>query len=318
MKIAIILASYNGAKYIGDQIRSIQAQSIESWSLFIRDDGSSDDTVARVTALLGDDHRIILVHDDLGTLGPIKNFAELMRIARDGGADYVFLSDQDDVWNPEKLHIFLEEMSRLEKLEGRELPLLIHSDLEVVNNSLETIHPSFMKYVGLSADQSAIGVLLGQNVVTGCACMVNRAVLNLALPVPQGVLMHDWWLALLASSIGRISFIDQPLVRYRQHNGNVLGAEPYLNRIRKFIYTPARWRKNVFVVRQSIIQANLLAERLSSCNVVIQNSVRELINGYGKLLNVSPLRRPFILMKYKIHKQPMLSNLLFIMVVMVL
>ena len=148
--------------------------------------------------------------------------------------------------------------------------------------------------------------------------MVNRVLLNLALPVPQGVLMHDWWLALLASSIGRISFIDQPLVRYRQHNGNVLGAESYLNRLKKFACTPARWRRQVYVARQSIFQANFLAERLGSRNMAIQNNVRELINGYGKLLNVSPLRRPFILMKYKIHKQPMLSNLLFIMVVMVL
>ena len=318
MKIAIVLASYNGARYIEDQIRSIQSQSVESWSLFIRDDGSSDDTVARVTALLGDNHRIILVRDNLGTLGPIKNFAELMRLALEDGADYVFLADQDDVWHPEKLRIFLDEMGRLERVAGKALPLLVHSDLEVANSAMETIHPSFMKYTGISPDQSALGILLCQNVVTGCACMVNRALLNLALPVPQGVLMHDWWLALLASACGRIGFIDQALVRYRQHGGNVIGAESYLNRIKKFIYTPTRWRRNLFVVRQSIIQANLLAEHLSSYNVVIQNSVRELINGYGKLLNVSPLRRPFILMKYKIHKQPMLSNILFIMVVMVL
>ena len=205
MKIAIVLASYNGAKYIEDQIRSIQAQSIESWSLFIRDDGSSDDTMAKVTALLGDDHRAILVRDNLGTLGPIKNFSELMRLALEDGADYIFLADQDDVWHPEKLRIFIDEMGRLEGVAGKELPLLVHSDLDVVNDSIETIHPSFMKYMRLAPNQSAIRVFLCQNIVTGCVCMVNRALLNLALPVPQEVLMHDWWLALLASACGRIA-----------------------------------------------------------------------------------------------------------------
>lgn len=317
MKIAIVLASYNGARYIEEQIRSIQSQSVESWSLLVRDDGSTDDTAASVARLSGDDRRIIPICDDHGRLGAIQNFAELMRIAQEDGADYVFFADQDDVWHPQKLQIFLDETKRLAMIAGKELPLLLHSDLEVVNDSMETISPSFMKYVGLAPGQSAAEVLLCQNVVTGCACMINRALLDLALPVPEGVIMHDWWLAVLAVSAGRVAYIERPLVRYRQHGENVVGAEA-ANEVGKFMYTSARWRRNVYVARQSIIQAGLLAQRLRSRDVPVRDGVRELIGVYEKLLTIRPLWRPSVLRKHKIHKQAVLSDMLFEMAVMAL
>jgi len=131
------------------------------------------------------------------------------------------------------------------------------------------------------------------------------------------VLMHDWWLALLAVSAGRVAYIEQPLVQYRQHGENVVGAEPS-NEVGKFMYTPARWHRNVYVARQTIIQANLLAERLYSRSAPIRDSTHELIDVYGKLLTVRSLSRPLVLRKHKIHKQAVLSNMLFMLAMMAL
>ena len=248
MNLAIVLASYNGATYIEDQIRSIQNQTIDAWKLYVRDDGSRDATVEVVAKLAAGDDRIILLQDQLGNLGPVGNFSELMRVALERGADYVAFADQDDIWLPEKLQVLLSEMQRQEEVCGQGDLLLVHSDLEVVNASLQTIHPSFIRLISVHPQEVDLGVLLCQNVVTGCACMVNRELMNLALPIPQGVLMHDWWLAQLAAACGHIAYIDQALIKYRQHGENVVGAESYLKRVFKFSIMRSRQQKHIRVV----------------------------------------------------------------------
>lgn len=310
-RVAIVMATYNGARHIDEQIRSIQAQTFRDWVLYVRDDGSHDETINKIDEYALTDSRIQRVTRDAPRRGAIGNFSALMEVALEQHADYIFLSDQDDVWHPEKLAILYGAMKELESDYGERTPLLAHSDLEVVSEKMQTISPSFARYIGLYPREGGLGVLLCQNQVTGCACVVNRALLEIATPVPQSVLMHDWWMALLAASTGKIGFVDRALIKYRQHSSNVIGAEPYFRRLRNLLFSAERWNIHLKTVRQSIEQASNLAERLSARKVRVPRSAFEQIVVYGGILGVNSLLRVKRLWSHKIYKQAVLSNMLF-------
>ena len=225
--IDILLATYNGENYIAEQIESILAQSDTQWKLLIHDDGSTDDTVDIIKDYEQRfPEKVHFINDGVIAGGAEANFSHLMDIST---SPYIMFCDQDDFWEIDKVAVSLEAMSDLEQQYGSNTPLLIHTDMSVVGNNLNTIHPSYWSYQGLSSrfSQPPTGLnrLLLQNVVTGCTVLFNRELLRLALPMPKGVVMHDWWVALVASAFGVIHTIDQQTIRYRQHNGNTLGVQ---------------------------------------------------------------------------------------------
>jgi rhamnosyltransferase len=129
--------------------------------------------------------------------------------------NYFLFCDQDDYWIPEKLKKNLSKIKDLEKRYLKKTPILIHSDLEVVDRRLKQIHPSFTSYQGIRNEpEKALNVLLVQNFATGCSMIFNRSLLEISLPLPEGVIMHDWWVALCAAVFGKIGFIDEKLVKY--------------------------------------------------------------------------------------------------------
>lgn len=141
-------------------------------------------------------------------------------------ADYVMFCDQDDIWLPDKIDKLMTAMHRLEEECGTDIPLLVHSDLTVVGQDLERISESFWAHQGADPSSSrSVNRLLIQNVVTGCASLCNRKLIEMSLPVPAEAMMHDWWLALVAASFGRIGSIPDTTVLYRQHGKNTLGAK---------------------------------------------------------------------------------------------
>ncbi|NNM68934.1 MAG: glycosyltransferase family 2 protein [Gallionella sp.] len=290
-RVVIAMATYNGGRFIEEQIQSIQAQSYSDWVLYVRDDGSRDDTVQKVLQIEREDHRVKLVRDELGNQGPIGNFSTLMEFALERNADYVFFADQDDVWHAEKIATMLAGMQELELTHDVQTPLLVHCDLAVVNEVLQPIAKSFVQFSRLSPTTADLGVLLCQNQVTGCACVINRALLELACPVPRDVLMHDWWLALLASSAGKIGFIPKPLVQYRQHGGNVLGAMSFGRRVKKLLFSPLQWKLHMEVIKCSFAQAAMIEERINARGIELSPITMEQINIYSRILNVAPLRR---------------------------
>lgn len=227
-RIYILLGAYNGARFIGEQIRSIQSQTVSNWNLLVRDDGSQDGTADMIADVTRRDERIRCVGDRHGHLGIVGNFGGLMRIAHAEGADYIFFSDQDDVWASNKIADQLTYLMGMESRHGQKTPILVHSDLEVVSEQLERIHPSFMRYQGLAHEsRDPLRVLLTQNFVTGCATAINRPLLELAAPLPPDVIMHDWWLALCAAACGRLEYLPHALVRYRQHGANQMGRRDF-------------------------------------------------------------------------------------------
>ena len=219
--IEILLASYNGEKFIEEQIDSILSQSHTHFRLIISDDGSTDQTRQIIEKKMSQTDKILLL-PPRSNGGVIQNFSRLMEHSK---AQYIMLSDQDDIWFTDKIEKTLKRMLELEKQNGHHLPLLVHTDLHVVDQDLQSISSSFSQYVQIAPERpSSLYRLLGQNVVTGCTTMMNRPLLQLSLPIPQETLMHDWWLALTATAFGKIAYLQEPTMFYRQHSHNQVGA----------------------------------------------------------------------------------------------
>ena len=251
---AIVLSCYNGSAYIADQIESIRGQTAADWRLYVRDDGSSDDTRERLARAVARDRRVSIVTTPAGNLGAPASFEALLAYVAARGESYVFLSDQDDVWLPDKAARMLSAVAEREAHVGVGVPLLVHSDLRVVGPDLELRHPSFFQYQGLDprADAHPVRLLL-RNAVTGCATLVNRALLERALPFPH-VAMHDWWLAQCAAVFGEIVLVENATVLYRQHAANVLGARGIHGTVLRTLAGPRR------AVRRFLLGLNQLRE----------------------------------------------------------
>jgi glycosyltransferase involved in cell wall biosynthesis len=220
--ILIIMSTYNGEKYIAEQIESIQSQTYKSWILHIRDDVSSDKTLEIISSYSSKDSRINLIIGKKN-LGACKSFFELLKTCNE---DYCLFSDQDDVWLPDKIELTLKTMKESE-IRYKNKPLLIHSDLIVVNETLKTISNSYWSYHNVKPWRNKPSQILVANTVTGCTMMVNKPLIMLIKPITSQALMHDWWIALIATFFGKIEYIQKPLLLYRQHGDNAVGATKY-------------------------------------------------------------------------------------------
>ncbi len=311
-EVAILLATYNGGRYLAEQIQSIIAQSYTNWKLFIRDDGSTDHTVDIIHQWLKDDDRIVFVTDDQGGLGAAKNFHALMQVVKNKGYQYIFFCDQDDIWNFDKISKQYHFFRGLEAMYGSDTPLLVHSDLEVVDDHLHTIHKSLMQYQDIShVDHDPLNVLLVQNFVTGCTVMVNLPLLKYSLPMPDSAMMHDWWLALCATLSGKIAFLAESTVKYRQHETNEVGAKGFWWRC-NFFNKKVRilFQKGQYNYSVSISQASALREKISTTSGISLH-LQTLIDQYLEIFtSSSPWVRLYRLKKIGITRQSILTNLL--------
>lgn len=224
-RVDIVLATYNGGRYLSQQLDSLLAQKSITPQVLVSDDGSTDQTLdilAKYQKQFAG--RIEFLRSGETGKGACANFDFLLGCA---SADYVFLSDQDDVWDQDKVTVCMAEMKALEAEFGCATPLLVHSDLRVVDQRLNLISPSFFRLQNLSKRSPALKDLLCQNVVTGCTVVANRALLEKALPIPRAAGMHDWWLGLVAAAFGKIGFVDRATISYRQHDANTIGAKAW-------------------------------------------------------------------------------------------
>lgn len=222
-KTAILLAAYNGKKYIAEQINSILEQTEKEWILYIHDDGSKDGTDEIIKEYAQHYPDQIFVLDGKPTGGAKQNFFYLFSQVE---APYYMCCDQDDVWLPEKISMTRKQMSQLEKNET-DVPCLVFTELKVVDENLNIISEKMSDYQGLDCKTLTLNRALIQNVVTGCTMMVNRAMRDEfnKLSDYTDVLMHDWWAFLVAAKFGRIVFTETATILYRQHSKNGVGAK---------------------------------------------------------------------------------------------
>ncbi len=233
-KIAVLLSTYNGAKFLAEQIDSLLAQSHQNFVLVVRDDGSSDSSVSILeTYAQQQGDRIRLLPRDGRNFGASAGFAYLidyvLKNKESLGLDsaYMMFCDQDDTWFPEKIEKQLAAMLEAEEQVSSEVPVLVHSDLEVVSEQNTVIAKSLIHYQGLEIERNRFPNLVISNLVTGCTALINENLAEKALPIPANAIMHDWWLALVATAFGQLIYLDSPLVHYRQHGNNTIGAKAY-------------------------------------------------------------------------------------------
>ncbi|HEM6582931.1 glycosyltransferase family 2 protein [Streptococcus suis] len=297
MKVNILMSTYNGQQFLAEQIRSIQEQTYTDWTLFIRDDGSSDNTKEILKDFERQDSRVYLIDSDKSdNLGVIKSFHKLVNHDR---ADYYFFSDQDDVWLPNKLELSLNEAQNY----PANLPLMVYMDLKVVNQDLEIMTESMVKSQSHHANTELVQELT-ENTVTGGVAMINHTLAEMWQETDD-VLMHDWYLALLASAFGNLVFIDQPGELYRQHSDNVLGARTLSKRFKKWIRPHILFAVYWDLIKNSQKQArHLLQMPLSQSN-------RELIEAFVTIMDKPMLERFRILRKYGLRKNKTFHTLVF-------
>lgn len=218
MKIDILMATYNGEKYLREQIDSILNQTFKDFNLIICDDCSKDSTWEILQEYEKKDSRVKIIKNEKN-LGYNKNFEKLLGFVK---SEYFMLSDQDDFWLENKVEESYKKITE-EKLN------LVCSDLEVVNENLETIHPSMWEFwpdyniknkIKKSKDYRSC---LMTNCITGCTTIINSKLIPKLVPLPGYPIVHDWWIGLVAGSEGEIGYIEKPLIKYRQHGNNQIG-----------------------------------------------------------------------------------------------
>lgn len=219
--VSVALCTHNGARFVEEQVRSILAQTLQPAEIVLSDDASTDATVALVVALVDPSPVALRVLVNDPPLGVTKNFEQAMRACT---GSLIALSDQDDVWHPERLEQTAAQFSASPSL------LLVGSDARLIDSTGLPLQSSLFETLGVGgpeitaiAGEDSFATLLKRNIVTGATTVVRRELVEAAVPFPTSW-VHDEWLAAIAAAIGRLELSPALLVDYRQHGANQIGV----------------------------------------------------------------------------------------------
>ncbi len=205
--ISVCLATYNGQKYIAEQLRSVLSQLGPKDEVVLSDDGSTDDTLVIVRSFK--DPRIVILKGPAAH-SPILNFQRALQAAK---GDYLFLCDQDDVWLPNKVEVCMRHLQKV---------TCVVSDCIVTDAQLNTLSPSFRQLIG--ARKGRFYNLFVHNSYSGSCMAFRRELLQKSLPFPSGVLMHDIWLGNVAAFFFSVDFLSEKLILFRRHSSTTSSA----------------------------------------------------------------------------------------------
>ena len=304
MKINIVMSTYNGEQFLAEQIDSIQQQTFKDWQLLIRDDGSSDQTPEIIKSFVAQDPRIVFINEhDRENFGVIKNFFTLIKHDK---ADYYFFSDQDDVWLEDKL----ETMLAAARQYPDQLPLMVYTDLCVVDQNLQVMNQSMIRSQSHHANTELVQELT-ENTVTGGVAMINHALAERWRTL-DNIIMHDWYLAVLATAIGKLVYIDQPGELYRQHDNNVLGARTFTKRLKTWLSGPSKMlEKYWWLIHASQAQADKILQENE-----LGDEQEAVIRNYIALERLSLSQRIRVLRQYKYAKNKWFHTMIFRLLIM--
>lgn len=218
--IAILMSVYNGELYLREQLDSIINQTFDNWTLYIRDDCSTDSSLSIIKEYLKYPN-ITLFNDDLGNIGAKNSFFQLLKNI---DSQYYMFSDQDDIWLPNKIQVSFERLKDEEAKSGKLCPILVCTDVYITNAKLDIIEESEWRLVGINDNSFSSHIkMLVNPIVIGMTMCFNQLIKDNAFPINSNIGMHDSWLAYIAAKYGKIVNINKQLVLYRQHGNNVCG-----------------------------------------------------------------------------------------------
>jgi len=308
-KVDILLSTYNGDEFLEELLDSIIEQTYDEWQLLIRDDGSTDGTIKILHAYKEKyPDKITLIIDDKGNLGVLRSYSLLLGLSIN---DYIMLCDQDDVWLPEKVE---HSVNVIEKFgaSGAQ-PLMVFTDLKVVDQDRNVISDSFFKYRRLNAGSIKLQNLLLQNVATGCTIIMNQELKKMVLPIPDQAIMHDWWIALNASITDGLRVDHSSFILYRQHAQNTIGAKrpnmPYvINRLKSL-------QKMTEEIEKISLQAQALLERHGHRMNLVEYKTTAFV---AQVLCQNRRSRIYNCLRYGVSKSNLLKDLVFLVLLLIL
>lgn len=263
--LSIALCTYNGVRFLREQLDSLVQQSLQANEIIVCDDCSTDNTLEILREYTCKLPLKITVNSK--NLGYTQNFSQAVSLC---SGEYVALCDQDDIWRKDKIRKLYTELINGEQLHGADTPLMVYSDRQLVNEYGDIVCQSSAKKTGLRyTENNFLKALFFGNPAAGCTMLFNRALLNVAGTVPKGVKSHDWWYILVAAAVGRVGYVSEPQINYRLHGNNAegLGVALSLTNITKQL----SFEHNDSYMAYKIFQVRALQNRLKILG--ISNSV---------------------------------------------
>ncbi|MBQ5701738.1 MAG: glycosyltransferase family 2 protein [Alistipes sp.] len=255
MKLAILLATYNSEKYLVELLDSIVNQTYREFSLYIRDDGSTDSTLQILEQYAARHDNFFILSDTVKSRRAMGSFFWLLERVE---ADYYMFCDHDDIWLKSKVENSLVKMLQIEQPAR---PAIVCTDLVVVDSNLNAISPSLWSYMRLRPELlTKLKFALSCNLFTGCTMMINRLARNLSLPVSPNAVMHDSWIGLrVLAAGGVVGWISTPQILYRQHTNNLFGAQRvgrsikyYISKVRNIGRVAETYRQNYAMASDAV------------------------------------------------------------------
>lgn len=233
--ISVVMATYNGEKYLTEQLESILSQTLPPEEIIVCDDRSNDGTVYILERFAKEGSIRFYINDI--TLGVINNFKKASSLAK--SANFIAFADQDDIWLPHKLQTLAEKILNHT---DQNFPAMVFSDLSIINKVGEIINNSLWNKFTIDPDKQTFKTLLTRNIVPGCTMLINSHMRQELLNMPDTVYMHDAWLTFVAYTFKNYAYVKQPLVYYRQHDSNVtysvstaLSKPSFISKINEYI-----------------------------------------------------------------------------------
>lgn len=299
--ILIILSTYNGSQYLPEFLASLEAQTYQDWNLIIRDDGSKDSTLSILREF--QQHypdRVDILQDGMN-VGAKVSFGKLIESALENPEwKYLMFADQDDVWMSDKIVLTRSKMKSMAKKFANDVPLLVHTDLSVTDEKLHILAQSMWSYQNINPHLDTFNFFITQNRITGCTMMINRPLAQLAVPVPNEAIMHDWWISLIASAFGHIGIVSQPTILYRQHGSNDTGAKKFGY---KHIFNQFRSRPRLdkyFIQAKAFF--NVHGEQLNT-------SQQMMLKDLAEWENTGFCKRRWLIIRYRLWKKGVIRNI---------
>lgn len=304
MRLQILMSTYNGAKYLREQMDSILAQTVmyhSDWfvEIVIRDDGSTDETIKILEEYSVKYPRLSYYKGE--NEGVVRSFFDLICNTPDE-VDYIALADQDDLWMPEKLECALMALSKEENSQ----PLLYCGSTYLVDDRLRPI-----KGLSSHAIRPSFGNALVENICTGCTAVFNAALRDIIkLQIPEFTPMHDWWLYLLSACLGKVYYDTEPHMYYRQHGSNTVGVSTTYRH--EFINRLKRFRGNRYQIRRQVMSLYKISRRYNlSLGVEIQRQIEDVL-----AVKKNAAARLRVICNHKIYRQRPMDNFIFKLIIL--
>ena len=237
-KIDILMATYNGEKYLVEQLDSIINQTYHNWNLLIRDDNSTDKTLEIIQNYHKKDKRIKILKDNKGNLGIVRNFEELLKSSE---SEFIMFSDQDDIWVENKLDVYLK---MIEKIKNK--GFMIHSDAILFDKNKSNILKD--TFISKKAINKGLENVFFNYFVQGATILISKEIKNFILPFPKEVYLHDRYIHLISELFFERIFVNKALIYYRQHGDNQIGAKNTIRELLSKRYFDERDRQLIKII----------------------------------------------------------------------